>query len=851
MCQRLRIDPIVNPVNGSGGPPSGCQDEYKSGLMDAIGCFTVLDDQSQIPSPEFAMLCPGFLADPCRHASSARLNSAHLAGPCNFSLWCKVPYTLLPVMSESTVRVNGIDITPDVGTHFVLDVQDGNMADASAQANMLDDYLPLGDQQWLIGTFNSATGDVPILDTDLNPLIAHDSVLQSFLDLGGFQVSGTATVDWTQYQSNIGASVELPGSFTDPGGKRLWNQITLTADDKNGLMLDDVLLQVPSANFGALRFDNLAFCFQRHLDEGYCQRKTGADFGGLDSSGQSSWNATAEVSLPGTDIQAIPPPSDQGIGFVSSPCPKGQGGGSLSCANFDFAGLTASFDPAVPLGNSGVNLQSIGAQLGLKPLNFRGTIGLTAGGIVTINGAMFMVFATPSQPYRFDGSELNDNPTLPVTPTVRSAAVAVGGDVGLNLPVIGNTDLAGGYALYAYPSYLAAGGDIHLNVLGGALKLDGGVNGEFAVNKGAFSVEGNLQIHALFLDIGANAVISSKGVGACGSYGLPFGINVSAGMGYQWGGNVNAWVGSCDLSPYRVAISGSSPAAVAAGGKLRIPAGLPNVMVKLSGMNGAPDIKITGPGGVHASTDGDTKAASKPFVIYRIASQDTTYIAIIKPPAGVYTITANHGSPAITRVFTAHGMKAPTVSAQVIRRHGALVLRFADTAHPGQRVIFFERQKDGALWQIGQTTAADGTIRFTPGPGPAGTRQITAEVVQNGSPSFLQSRHGRHDVVQLALTSYQAPGPRELGSVTRLRARHLGSQLLIAFARVPGATGYAVTITLSGGQHILDAVAKPSLVLRGVFGEMTGKVTVQALGNNATNRNGPAASIRFGKIKGG
>jgi hypothetical protein len=150
-------------------------------------------------------------------------------------------------------------------------------------------------------------------------------------------------------------------------------------------------------------------------------------------------------------------------------------------------------------------------------------------------------------------------------------------------------------------------------------------------------------------ELGAQAVVSSIGIGACGTINV-FGQNLSAGVGYAWGGAVSAWIGSCNISQY-IAVITAGPGGVVAGPvHLRVPAGLPTEMVQVQGSGG--NLTITGPGGIHASIGSGSRALDKPFAIYR--SGHTTYIAIIRPKAGVYTITPDHGSR-ITGVRAAQG----------------------------------------------------------------------------------------------------------------------------------------------------------------------------------------------------
>ena len=888
MCTRLTGDPAVSPT-GSGGPPKGCQDEYFDGPIDAVGCFTPLADYGQIPAPEYKMMCPFFAQKPCALGSAGASTEARKAGggvqippgltPTESTTHCPgvasscnnlIDWEIPPALSTQTVRVNGLDITPDAGAAFVLDQNDGVLASSDATISLLDGQLPLSHGPLLETGFNYK-GDIPLLDTNLTSLeqisaqapanktrARPGSTLSQLLDLGGFLVDGTLTVDLVKGVSHIGASLLLPHPFQGAGGSPLNSQITLTADNQNGLVLDDLLIQLqgayigggdpaaaagrsagsqsvstpanPGDETGQLQFDHLAFCYQKHVSEGFCQKQTGADFGALDSSSLPSWNASADINLLGAEVNAAPPPPDQGVGFVGG--------------QFDFGGLTFTLpDPGIPLGSTGVSLTSLGATLGLHPTRFSGTIGLTAEQFVSIDGTLFMVFASPSEPYTFTGTELGGAVTLP-TPTVTNVAVAAGGDIGLNLPVLGDTKLLGGYTLYAYPAYLAAGGGLDLNAFGGDLVLIGVVNGQIALNTGMFDIEGQIQVHTPLFDSDAEAVVSSIGIAACGSVSF-FGQPVAAEVGYKWGGSVSPGIGSCDLTPYQVVVTPSARqrATPLNTYQVTVPAGLTSEMIKLTGSGGAPDITIKGPGGIHASTAGGTSVKEKPFVITRVANQDTTYIAIIKPPAGSYAISENAGSPAITQILTAQPA-TPSVHGQVTGRGRSLVLHYSSRGLDGQHLVFFERSR-GGLWTIGTATAGNGTLKFSPAPGPAGTQQIVAELKSGGAPVVLRTRGSLGHDDQIVVTSYHAPGPPALARVAHLSVRHVGAEILVKFAAVRRATQYGVTVRLSSGQHWLVLTTKRSLAITGVPGEISGTVAVQALGNNATTQTGPAATAKI------
>jgi len=847
LCLRGPGDPTLD-VTQNGGPPAGCQDEYVDGLLDVVGCLTAVNDISQVPAPEQTVLaCQGYVfAGHCfppppsgrfgRFAAFA--TSGTVGGP--QCMACHLGFALFPafLISKDTVRINGIDVAPTSSAAVVLDSNDGLLASSDATVSLLDGSLPLADGYLRIPAFD-AHGDIRLLDTNLDQLEAEDPYLRTLLNLAGFRLGGTLTVDLVSRRAKIAASLTLPSSLTDLSGDTVKSTLTATADNQRGLVLDDLFVNVPAASFGgALELDKLRFCYQRQIRERFCQAQTGVDFGSADSSAKPSWNATGEVSLLGVGVRAAPPPPTYGLGFVDG--------------HFAFGGAAVSFpDPGIPLGDTGVNLTSIGASLGLGPTRFTGSIGLNAAGIVAIDGELFMVLASPQSPYAFTGEELGGCCSLPNV-TAQGLALAAGGDVTVDLPdPLGRQQLASGWVMFVYPDYLAADGTIGVNAFGGALKLDGSVEGQFALDSGAFNIEGTVAVHVIFIDMSADAVVSSSGIGACGTVSIdwgPFGTSTAtAGAGYRWGDSFpSAWLGSCDLGPYRASVTPAhAPRALGASHILIVPAGLPTEMVKVRGAGGAPDITIRGPNGISASTAGATQAFSKPFAIYRVSGQDTTYVAIIDPPAGEYAISANSGSPAILGILHADGIR-PSVHARVVARRGRLRLIYSVKPEPGQRVTFFE-QGAGVYRRIASSTAARGALTFAPAPGPAGRRLILAELFENGAP--VLRRPGAPPAITVA--AYRAPGPRRLDRVAHLRVRHLDARVVIGFSAVRGTRRYAVTISLSSGQRLLFLIARRDLTVRGVPGEITGRVAVQALGDGASTRSGPTLAASIPKARGG
>ena len=166
-----------------------------------------------------------------------------------------------------------------------------------------------------------------------------------------------------------------------------------------------------------------------------------------------------------------------------------------------------------PLGlGSFFNLEHFGFGLGLDPSRLFGEIRLRAGGFVKINGKG--VFALPSArtPY-FQRSEVgNGFPEQLYKSPFSRLTVAGGGNIGTDIPIVGQTTLANGYFAIEDPGYAAFGGGMNLGIPD-VVTLEGAVAGEYDVTKPAYNLHGDIRacIHVIKKICAGSTAHTSRG----------------------------------------------------------------------------------------------------------------------------------------------------------------------------------------------------------------------------------------------------------------------------------------------------------------------------------------------------
>ena len=264
---------------------------------------------------------------------------------------------------------------------------------------------------------------------------------------------------------------------------------------------------------------------------------------------------------------------------------------------------------------------------------------------------------------------------------------------------------------------------------------------------------------------------------------------ITAGVGYHWGDSIldvvfdDLHVGNCDFLPeFRVNVQAADVASAsgAGGGSLvRVPRGSPAVDVSLTGTGGSPDVTITGPHGLSATTSGlpaDRGVRRGQFLLVRVPELDRTLVFLLHPIAGSYRITPNAGSAPIAELRQADGIQ-PSVRARVTGRGARRVLTYRIKPEPGQAVAFLDSDAGHVIRLLGRARGTRGTIAFTTQPGHH-RRQIVAQILEDRTP-----------VQNITVAGYEPPAPRRLPRVRHVRVRRSGTTATITFSRVPGARG--------------------------------------------------------------
>jgi len=759
------------------------------GGLEVTGCFFRIHTLAEVPPAErglFSVL-----------SGALRVPTHSLVGEIPRVLADSTSY-----LAKGPVTVDGVRFTPRNGASIIVAPSFYKVFSSDAAATV--GGIRLQDQNdFSLDTTPSAAGRIP--------LGSFPRLAGGLAALGGFGLAGNVEVTLTPGTpdapggAEIGAHLQLP-SFLELGGVHVQGDVRLRVTGNGEIVLDDLRIGPIDAAIGPLGVQGLQIDYKRATQE---------------------WRGQGELCVVVVCLEALEKPGRFPPGGVV--IRNGQLVRAYANLNFPDGGITLF---------AGVQLNSIGAGVGLDPTRFLGGAELTALGIFQINGALVLALPTDATPFTLTREENGEDfPPAFYNRPYKRFTLAVGADASLKVPLISAPiPLAKAYFLYEAPGYVAFGGGVQANFFD-VLSLEGRADGEFNAANGRFNLSG--QIKVCLADVvcaGAIAYLSSVGVGGCVS--LDAGVfgtyNVGGGVVYNpfdiklWPFDGCRWSRFKDDNVFTARAAGPGRSVT-----IQVKRGERSRAVALDSASSAARVRVLPPGGAPVeSPAGPGMTITRAVRIMRSEQLHQTVVGLVNPVAGTYTIETLPGSPAITKVSEATDPLPAQVKGSV-HSHGARrTLLYNVLRRPGQSVQFVEVA--GSLRKpIGTVTGGRGSLVFSPAPG-SDARHIEAQFTLDGIRAETRT-----------VASFTPPSAH-LARPAQLRVRRRASSLIVSWQAVPEATGYELVATSpSAGQRMVRTRGART-TLRGVALTSAGSVSVRAV---APMRTGAVTAARFGATR--
>jgi hypothetical protein len=362
----------------------------------------------------------------------------------------------------------------------------------------------------------------------------------------------------------------------------------------------------------------------------------------------------------------------------------------------------ASDLPPIPIGATGIVLDSVRFEFGLDPLLIAAGADATAGPQIAGNALVL----------------LSGDVRMEFEPNFRLEV-----DGGARVLPSSGGELASGTFGFVYDAdgVIAVDGNARFE----ATVLDIGIgaqisgSGAYSTTRNRFNIEASASGELILGFLGDfevarfEAVVSSEGFGTCGRL-LGF---LSGGIGQEWGRNLKVFTG-CDLTDFDAPIRGARVYAAQGGARARrfvVPRGAKQFAVEVTTDQPGPRVRLRAPNGSERVTtsagqrqqvDADTVVVVKPDASRQV-------IALRNPPAGQWTVEWLPEGPQVTGIRTARDVPPIKARVQVRDRGGdragrrRISIRRTSRMEPGERVLYAIRTPKG-LHELGAPTAAVG-----------------------------------------------------------------------------------------------------------------------------------------------
>lgn len=725
----------------------------------------------------------------------------------------------LPGPSTGTVTIDTNKDTLTTSAGFTLAI--GRLLIASGKAGLSFSYT------------NTAQG------SQVNVVPDPTASWFGFPMLGGVTITALSSSQTPAGGATVSVSaLGLPALF---GGITAQGSGTVNADGS----LTGVQVQLGQSTLGPLTLPSFTLCYQT----GCAGASTSACYT-ANASQTNTWIGDLELYFPLAPV---------GVGA----CAEVQND-QLNALGISYGG------PGIPLGDSGLELTGVSANAIVNPLSFGGSITVSLGpkidkfsllsGTVGFNAAFNQNITLNG----FSNVGIPDNTTLQDVPfgLTLTGQLQMLGFITLANASAGFYDVPGSplvTASFAIGQPLTAKCPSWLG--GGTFGYSPSFLLQAAADASGFDAYGEggmkLDLCAITLSVGADALISTKGMAACVAIPNPFsGGDYYYALGVYWPATLPTSFSQfaalfqpfepdqCDLSAYEanlVAVPARAARAVprsghaAAAGTLRLPGGLPFEVIRVTGNGTPPQLSVSGPHGLSIRmVPGQAMTESRGYLAVADPGNATTYVELPHPAAGAYHLAALPGSSGIIKVDAAHGLPTPTVRARVTGAGARRTLSWHARPVPGERLEFRELGAGGDRLLLA-TTRTRGRLSYELRPGLRGRRFVVVQVLYGG---MLQK--------VLRIGSYSGPTISFPRRAARLAAVRTGGRLRIRW-RQPGQRPASYLVLTSYPDHgrKLTITHAPRLILHAVPAK--GRMSVTVTPVNALGQRGPSATVRVTK----
>ncbi|HEX5309402.1 MAG TPA: PKD domain-containing protein [Solirubrobacteraceae bacterium] len=298
------------------------------------------------------------------------------------------------------------------------------------------------------------------------------------------------------------------------------------------------------------------------------------------------------------------------------------------------------------------------------------------------------------------------------------------------------------------------------------------------------------------------------------------------------------------VSPWLTAAAPSARAATAGESQaFTLPGGSPGQELRIGFDGAAPPVHLKGPGGQVFTTPaapGQFVTVGNEFIAAIGPGGHEVIVFLRKPKGGEWLLQSAAGVP-IAKLETAQDVPPATIKARVAHKHGdrfSLSYKIANFV-PGTHVRFVERGRD-TTHVLGTAGSAHGTLAFTPQEGLSRPRTIEA---------YLLDAAGMPRRV-LTVAHYSAPGAIRGGRVRKVKFVRHGSAGVIAWSATAGAREYRIKVRGGDGrvQTFVRKASSRSVAVTGLIPTDSYTVTVVArAGRNLLP--GPRSSATLKALK--